>query len=78
MQSVKSTAPIFSSSLPICPVYFHLIMPQHVLSSCYARYEHIAGIKGYVTYYLACYVRLQLQNMLYYLRLMCKTCMGVT
>jgi len=55
----ESTAAIFSSSLPICPVYFHLVMPRHVLSPCYASYEHTRGIKGYVTYYLACYVRLQ-------------------
>jgi hypothetical protein len=26
----KSTAAIFSSSLPIRPVYFHLVMPRHV------------------------------------------------
>jgi len=39
-------------SLPICPVYFHLVMPRHVLSPCYARYEDTTGIKGYVTYYL--------------------------
>ncbi len=42
----KSTAAIFSSSLPICPVYFHLVMPRHVLSPCYSRYEHTRGIKG--------------------------------
>jgi len=28
----KSTAAIFSSSLPICLVYFHLVMPRHILS----------------------------------------------
>ncbi len=55
----KSTAPICFSSLPICPVYFHLVVPRHVLSPCYPRYEHTRGIKAYVTYYLACYVRLQ-------------------
>jgi hypothetical protein len=54
----KTTDAIFSSSLPICPVYFHLVMPKHVLSPCYAHYEQTSGIKGYVTYYLACYVRL--------------------
>ncbi len=43
--------------------FFHLVMPRHVLTPCYARYEHTRGIKGYVTYYLACYVRLQVQNM---------------
>jgi hypothetical protein len=59
----KSTAAMFSSSLPICLLYSHLVMPRHVLSPCYARYEHTRGIKGYVTYYLACYVRLQVQNM---------------
>ncbi len=59
----KSIVAIFSSNLPICLVYFHLVMPQHVLSPCYALYEHTRGIKGYVTYYLACYVRLQVQNM---------------
>jgi predicted 2-oxoglutarate/Fe(II)-dependent dioxygenase YbiX len=46
----KSIATIFSSNLPICPVYFHLVMPRHVLSPCYARYEHTRGIDGYVTY----------------------------
>ncbi len=56
-------------SLPIWPVYFHLVMPRHVLSPCYARYEHTRRIKGYVTCYLACYVRLQVQNMSYYMRL---------
>jgi hypothetical protein len=25
-------------------------MPRHVLSPCYAHYEHTKGIKGYVTY----------------------------
>lgn len=64
----KSTAAIFSSSLPI--VYLHLVMPRDVLSPCYARYEHTRGIKWYVTYYLACYVRLQVQNMPYYMRLL--------
>jgi hypothetical protein len=39
-------------------------MPRHVLSP---RYEHTRGIKGYVTYYLACYVRLKVQNMPYVL-----------
>jgi hypothetical protein len=65
----KSTAAMFSSSLPSCPVYFHLVMPRHVLSSCYANHEHNRGIKEYVTYYLACYVRLQVQNVPYYMRL---------
>jgi hypothetical protein len=55
----KTADTIFSSSLPICPVYFHLVMPTHVLSSCYTRYEHIRDVKWYVTYYLACHVRLQ-------------------
>ncbi len=49
----KSTAAIFSSSLPIFPVYFHLVRPRHVLNPCYARYERTRGIKGYITYYLA-------------------------
>jgi hypothetical protein len=44
-------------------------MPRHVLIPCYARYEHTSGIKGYVTYYLVCYVMLQVQNMPYYMRL---------
>ncbi len=59
----KSTAAILSSSLPICPVYFYLVVSRRVLSPCYARYEHTRGIKGYVTYHLACYVRLRVQNM---------------
>jgi hypothetical protein len=43
-------------------VYFHLVMPRHVLIPCYACYVCIL-------YYLACYVRLQVQNMPYYMRL---------
>ncbi len=50
----------FSSSLPMCEVYFDLVMPRHLLSPCYARHEHTRGINWYVTYYFACYVRLQL------------------
>jgi hypothetical protein len=48
-------------------VDFPLDMLTYVLNPCYAHYEHTRGIKGYVTYYLACYVRLQVQNMLYYM-----------
>jgi hypothetical protein len=70
MQSVKKYSCNFSSSLPICPVYFHLVMlPRYVLSPCYARYGHTRGIKVYVTYYLAFYVRLQVQMLPYYMRL---------
>ncbi len=65
----KSTTAIFSSSLPMRPIYFYLVMPRHVLSPCYAQYVHTRGIKGYLTYYLACHVRLQVQNMPYYMRL---------
>ncbi len=65
----KSTAAIFSSSLPICPVYFHLVMPRHFLNPCSAPYEHTRGLKRYVTYYLACYVRLRVQNIPYYMQL---------
>jgi hypothetical protein len=60
--STKVLLGFFSFNLHICPIYFHLVMPRHV-NPCYARYEHIRGIKGYVTYYLACYVKLQVQNM---------------
>ncbi len=59
----KSTAAIFSSSLHICPVFFHLVMHRHVLDPCYARFEHDTGIEGYVTYYVVCYVWLWVQNM---------------
>jgi len=69
IKQARWNAAIFSSSLPICPIYFHLVMPRHVFSPCYARYEHTRGIKGYVTYYLTCYVRLWVQNMLYCMRL---------
>jgi hypothetical protein len=62
--STKVLLWFFSFNLPICSIYFHLVMPRHVLNPCYARYEHIRGIKGYVTYYLACYVKLQVQKML--------------
>ncbi len=61
--STKILLRFFSFNLPICPIYFHLIMPRHVLSPCYAHYGHIKGIKGYVTYYLACDVKLQVQKM---------------
>jgi len=60
--STKVLLWFFSFNLPICSIYFHLVMPRHVLNPCYARYEHIRGIKGYVTYYLACYVKLQVQK----------------
>ncbi len=53
----------FSSSLPICPVFLHLVMPRHVYGPCCARFGHSGGIERYVTYYLACYVRLGVQNM---------------
>ncbi len=49
---------------------------MHVLSACYAHYEHTRGIKGYVTYYLACYVRLQVQNMSYYMGLQVQNMLG--
>jgi hypothetical protein len=42
----------FSSNLPICLVYFHLVMPRHILNPCYAHYEHTRGIKAYVIYIL--------------------------
>jgi hypothetical protein len=44
-------------------------MPRHVLSPCYTSYEPTRGIKGYVTNDLACLTRLQVKNMLYYMRL---------
>jgi hypothetical protein len=34
---------------PVCPfaaLYFHLVMPRHVLSPCYARCEHTRRVKG--------------------------------
>jgi hypothetical protein len=46
--STKVLLWFFSFNLPICSIYFHLVMPRHVLNPCYARYEHIRGIKGYV------------------------------
>ncbi len=72
--STKILLQFCSSNLPICLIYFHLVMPRHVLNPCYAHYEHIRGI----TYYLTCYVKLQVQNMLYYTRLQMQKCMGVT
>ncbi len=45
MQSVQKTLlRLFSSSLPIFPVYFQIVMPRHVLSACYARYVHTKGV----------------------------------
>jgi hypothetical protein len=44
-------------------------MPRHVLNPCSARYEHTRGFKRCVTYYFACYVRLQVQNIPYYMSL---------
>jgi len=29
----------FSSSLPVCPVFFYLVMPRHVYGPCYASFE---------------------------------------
>jgi hypothetical protein len=36
----------FPPVCPFCPVYFHLVMPQHLLSRCYALCEHTKGYKG--------------------------------
>jgi hypothetical protein len=30
---------LFSSSLPVCPVLFYLVMPRHVYGPCHARFE---------------------------------------
>jgi hypothetical protein len=68
--STKVLLQFFLQSAHLPHPYFHLVMPSHVLSPCYACYEYTRGIKGYVTSYLACYVRLQVQNMLYYMRLL--------
>jgi hypothetical protein len=44
----KSTAAIFSSSLPICPVYFHPVMPRHVWMGQMGRLkEKIAAVLLY-------------------------------
>jgi len=64
MQSVKKYHSYGFLQSAYLPGLFHLVMPWHVLSPCYACYEHTRGVKKeYVTYYLACYVRLQVQNM---------------
>jgi hypothetical protein len=47
--STKVLLRFFSSSLPICAVYFDLVMPRHLLRPCSARYEHTRGMKRYVT-----------------------------
>ncbi len=44
--------------LQSAPIFFHLVMLRHVLGPCYARFEHARGIEWYVTYYLACHMRL--------------------
>ncbi len=65
--STKSIAAIFPSSLPkqkICPLFFFTLS---CLGMFWVHVMHIlntpGGIKGYVTYYLTCYVRLRVQNM---------------
>jgi len=70
--STKVLLRYFPSSLRICVVYFELVMPRHLLSPCYARFEYTRGIKRYVTYQLACYVRVQVQSMPYYMSLSTK------
>jgi hypothetical protein len=37
--SQYESTPVFSSNLPICPVYFHLVVPRHILS-----HEHTLGV----------------------------------
>jgi hypothetical protein len=64
----ETRAAISPSSLAICPVYFHLAMPMHASSSCSAGYGHTRGMKRYVIYSLAFYVRLQVQILSYYMR----------
>ncbi len=63
LNGAKEMNVIFSSSLPICRVFFHFVMPRYVLGPCYPRFEHARGVEGYITCYLACYVWLRVQIM---------------
>jgi len=63
LNGAKEMNAIFSSILPICWVFFHFVMLRYVLGPCYARFEHARGVEGYITYYLACYVWLRVQNL---------------
>jgi hypothetical protein len=62
MNVQKHCCDFFLQSALLAP-FFHLVMPRHVYGPCYAWVEHARGIEGYVTYNLACYVRLRVQNM---------------
>ncbi len=54
----------FSPSLPFTLFYFsHLDICRHFLDPCYTCFEHVIGVRGYVTCYktlgtcyLACYM----------------------
>jgi hypothetical protein len=63
MQSVKKYCCDFFLQSAHMPGFFPLVMPRYVLGPCYARFEHARGVEGYVTYYVACYVWLRVQNM---------------
>jgi hypothetical protein len=61
--STKVQLRIFSPVCPFAPFFLHRVMHWHVLGPCYAIFEYAMGIEGYVTSYLACYVRFWVQNM---------------
>ncbi len=54
MQSVQKYCCEYFLQSTHLSCFFHLVMPRHVLSPCYACYEHARGIEGYVAYDLAC------------------------
>jgi len=54
--STKVKIRIFSPVCPFAP-FFHRVLHWHVEGLCYAHFEYAMGIEGYVTSYLACYVR---------------------
>jgi hypothetical protein len=48
---------IFLLILPLA-FLFHLGIPKHILVPCYTYFGHVKVPKGYVKWYLACYVTL--------------------
>jgi hypothetical protein len=63
MQSVEKYSYEFFLQSAHLPRFFNLVMHWHVLGPCYACFEYAMGIEGYVTSYLACYVKFRVQNM---------------
>ncbi len=58
--NVINTTTLLQFFFPILPLafLFQLGIPKHILGPCYKCFGHVKVLKGYVNWYLACYVNL--------------------